>query len=539
MGSVGLAPNMKKQSLRSSQTAGLYARAQATGTVAYFCLEYAIEDKLPIYAGGLGILAGDLILEAGKLGLDFTGIGLFYNHGFSENQPLDPATAGFKLEPIIIPVEVGNGEIGVKVWSKSYGPARDASQSDAGGTAKLFLLDAGEVTKYLYGPNLETMLKQQLVLGIGGVRLLRKLNIQPTVHHLNEGHTAMAILELARENNWDFVKVGQKIVATKHTIFTGAGLHLTRDQFRPSLELFIKKYGLDFDDLFSRGTHEKHPDVFATTNFLLKVAHKKSGVSHLHTVMEKTVHPNSELIPITNGINISHWDKIGNTADIDRLWQAHLRNKSDSINLINSVNSLSRDVLTIVWARRLVSYKRPDLLFSDITRLKRIVTNPKFPVKFVIAGKTLPTDETGAQLADKIETLIRQAGLEKNISFATDYSLPLAKKLVAQADVWLNTPIPGQEACGTSGMKAGLNGALMLSTNDGWMAEVNWDHLGWILPEENIAEKLYSTIEKEIAPMYYTNQTDWQQRALRTRSLILDYFNTKRVLEEYQAKLYV
>lgn len=486
MGTIALGPQAKPRT--------------ASNTVAYFCLEYAIEDNLPIYAGGLGVLAGDLVLEAGRQGLGFVAIGLFYSHGFGEEQALDPTKGGFILEPVTVAVEVGSEEVTVKVWSKKYG------------SATIFLLDAGGMTKYLYGPDQAAMFKQQIILGVGGVRLLHKLNLEPLVYHLNEGHTTMAIIELARENNWDYPKVGQSVVATKHTIFTGAGLHLKMEELYSGLKLYAERYNFDVSRLFALGTHPKHPGSFSTTNFLLKFTHRQSGVSHLHTVMEKTVHPESTLIPITNGVNITHWDQFAS--------RQH------------------NQVLTIIWARRFASYKRPDLLFSDLNRLKRIVNQQQYPVRFVVAGKTNPTDQSGKELEDKIKTLITSAGLEQQITLITDYSLPVAKKLVASADVWLNTPISGQEACGTSGMKAGLNGALMLSTNDGWMAEVNWAGLGWILPEENITEVLYRSLETEIAPMYYTNQKEWQSRSLRTRSLILDYFNTKRVLEDYQTKLY-
>lgn len=467
----------------------------------YLCLEYATEDNLPIYAGGLGVLAGDLILEAGREGLDFVALGLFYSCGFGGEKESDPRESGFILEPITVPVEAGSEEITARVWSKKYG------------TARLFLLDAGNLTKFLYGPDQETMLKQQLVLGIGGVRLLQKLGINPRVYHLNEGHTALTILELAKGQTEAISQVCSRVVATKHTIFTGAGLHLTRGQLRSALALYIKRYNLDFDNFFALGTHPSHPEIFSTTNFLLKNAWRQNGVSHLHVVMEKTVHPNSRLIPITNGINLSRWDQFP--------------------------SRLKNDILTIVWARRFASYKRPELLFSDISHLKKIATSSRYPVKFIVAGKTNPTDQAGRELEDKIETLVKGAGLEDKITLVADYSLPLAKKLVAGADVWLNTPVPGQEACGTSGMKAGLNGALMLSTNDGWMAEVNWDGLGWILPGENTAEALYKTIETEIAPMYYGSPSQWHERSIRTRSLILDYFNTKRVLEDYESKLYV
>lgn len=461
-------------------------------TVAYFCSEFGIEDNLPIYAGGLGVLAGDLLLEAGREGLDFVGVGLLYSHGFYENHQLDPRASGFTLEPMTISVEIGKEEVAVQVWSKTYGSAR------------LFLLDAGEITKNLYDADPMVMHKQQMVLGIGGVRLLRKKNINPRIYHLNEGHTAMAILELAGQEN--------KIVATKHTIFSGAGLHLTPLQMQTNMELYLKKYQINFDGFFSQGEHTTHPGIFATTNFLLKQARKQNGVSILHVEMEKKAHPASKLIAITNGINISRWDQFA--------------------------QKTKNDCLTVVWARRFAPYKRPELIFTDVERLKMIVKHPQMPVKFIITGRANPTDQSSLELEDKIRTQIINAGLEKNIFFSNDYDLISAKKLVATADVWLNTPIPGQEACGTSGMKAGLNGALLLSTNDGWMQEVDWYGLGWVLDSESTAEDFYHKMESDVVPLYYNDPAAWHERSLRTRSLVLDYFNTKRVLEDYEEKLY-
>ncbi|MDO8514960.1 MAG: alpha-glucan family phosphorylase [bacterium] len=454
-------------------------------SIAFICAEFGIEESLPIYAGGLGILAGDFVLEAGKQGLDFNAVGLFYN-----GQSPSPETAGFELL---------NYED--KVWHKKYG------------TANLYLIDGGEITKQLYGPDDIAMLKQQILLGFGAVKLFKLLNLHPYVWHLNEGHTALTALALSP---------GENIVATKHTILPGAGLHLEWEKIKPFLDVT--------DEFMSQASYKNNPKYFSTTAYLLHRAVRANAVSTTHADFERSVHPDSKLFPITNGVSVDRWlspnSKIINKKNLFD----HLKDKYGL--------SLNPDVLTIVWARRLATYKRPHLLFEDLSRLSGIVNSPTHPVQIIMAGKASASDMEGQGVAGKIMDACERPEIKNKVVFIPDYDIPLAKLLVAGADVCLNTPLPGQEACGTSGMKAGLNGALMLSTADGWMAELDWSNIGWILFEHGIVENLYNLIETLIAPLYYDNKPEWATRMQKTRDIVLKNYTTRRMVKEYLEKLY-
>ncbi|MEK7565836.1 MAG: alpha-glucan family phosphorylase [Patescibacteria group bacterium] len=455
-------------------------------TIAYFCCEYAVEDSLPqLYAGGLGVLAGDLVLE-GREDMVFMGLGYGPKEKLKE--------AGF-LEMR----DMGD----LWVLGKKYG-----------GTTLFLLKDKGRVCEEIYGPDKETMIKQQMLLGMGGVRVLGELGIRPDVYHLNEGHTAFTIIGLISQ-------IGQigKIVATKHTIFSGAGLRLTKEEFQ-------KYLGAEYEKFFEMGTHPSHPNEFSTTNFLLKTAQKASAVSQLHAKYEKIAHPESRLIPITNGISVARWDQGEN----------HQENKIRLIRKIGEMGGdLDENILTVVWARRLVEYKRPLLIFDQFDQLDQLVNNEKYPVQIIIAGKVNPLDEAGSKIAEELKRFASMPQFKTRIIFWGSYDLEKTKLLTAGADVWLNTPMVGREACGTSGMKAGLNGALQVSTNDGWFAESGLD---WVLDEGQTAESFYNLMEKEIVPMFYENKDGWAEKMRKTREVVAARFTTKRMLEEYREKLY-
>ncbi|MEK7127803.1 MAG: alpha-glucan family phosphorylase [Patescibacteria group bacterium] len=456
-------------------------------SIAFICAEFGIEDSLPIYAGGLGILAGDFVIEAGKMGLDFNAVGLFYN-----GQSPSPDQAGYSLLPT---------PFDFKVWHKAYG------------SANLYLLDGGEITKQLYGPDDITMLKQQILLGFGAVKLLNFLNVKPAVWHLNEGHTALTALALPPD---------AKIVATKHTILPGAGLHLEWD--------VVKKYLTVDDDFISKASYKNNPKYFSTTAYLLRMAARANAVSTTHAEFERGVHPDSKLFPITDGVSVDRWLSPNSKAGNKKILFDHLKNKYGF--------SLNPDILTIIWARRLATYKRPHLLFEDLIRLGQIINNEKYPVQIIMAGKASQSDMEGQGVAGKIMDACERPEFKNKVVFVPDYDIPLAKLLTAGADVWLNTPLPGQEACGTSGMKSGLNGALMLSTADGWMAELDWSNIGWVLFEHGIVENLYNLIETLVTPLYYDNKTAWQSRMQKTREIVLNNYTAKRMVKDYLERLY-
>lgn len=512
-------------------------------TIAYVCLEYALEDNLPIYAGGLGVLAADLILEIPPQDLTLKGFGIFYSHGFhahNEEGRLNPKPFGWKLLPTNFSTQLGNEEVWFQVWEKQF------NQST------VYLIDTDisinkeelrNITKHLYGPDRDTMLKQQIILGFGLPKILKFLNISPDVFHLNEGHTAMTIFGLSDGKIENLEKTKSLCVGTKHTILTGGGLYIDKDSFNEKLAFLQNP-----DELFKLGTNTTHPDTFSTTNFLLRYTKAASAVSVAHAKAEKAIHEHSELIPITNGINKKRWQP-ENWGEVEKsddftIWETHQRNKEAMLEFLEKETGLrlSTNTLTVTWARRFVSYKRPDLLFKNVDELTKITK--LFPsVQFIIAGQTNPNDSEAQDIRSEIGRLLEEKALGGRICFLDNYNLEIAKFLVAGSDVWLNTPTPGVEASGTSGMKAGINGCLEFSTMDGWVSEVSWDNIGWILNEDKIAENLYRILETEIFPLYYqiddnNLSKEWIQRMRRTMILINEKYTTARVLKDYQEKLY-
>lgn len=510
--------------------------------IAFFCLEYAIEDNLPIYAGGLGVLAGDYLLEASSQKIPFYGLGLFYHQYLN-----DPSCCGFKPlicsdgKEVLIEIDIKNPPILAKVWAKRYN------------SACLFLFDTNipqnspedrEITNTLYDANLKNFLAQQLVLGIGGIKLLDYLDIEPAVYHLNEGHTSFAILGLlAKQKN--LLPPKKLIVSTKHTIFSGAGVYINKENFYNLLNYFCNRYHLDIEKLFVSGSAETHPNHFSTTKFLLTYSRRSNGVSKSHCFYESQLHPGSSLIPITNGINPKRWQipEFGEKYELsdEQIWSIHQKNKREMIKTIGS--DLNEEYLTIVWARRITSYKQPLLIFSDLDRLSKLVNNPNTPIQIIIAGRIKENDPDGIELENQINKFCSNPNLSKRVVFYPNYCIGVAKKLVAGADVWLSTPEIGKEACSTSGMKSGINGVLQFSTNDGWVTEVNWENIGWIIPENDVSNNLYKILETQIAPLYYQRNkknipTEWIKRMRKTRKIILEKYTTQRMLNNYFKKLY-
>lgn len=512
-------------------------------TIAYVCLEYALEDNLPIYAGGLGVLAGDLILDTPPEDFQLVGLGIFYSHGFHahhEGGHIDLLPFGWDLLKTNFSTRLGADEVWFQVWKKHFNKST------------VYLLDTNipinkeeyrNITKHLYGPSRETMFDQQIILGFGIPKILKFENISPDVYHLNEGHTATTIIALAQGKPENLAKVKQVCVGTKHTVLTGGGMYLKKPEFEEKLSFLEQR-----SDLFNLGTSSVHPEDFSTTKFLMRYTKISSAVSVAHAKAEKQLHPHSHLVPITNGINKARWQtsnlsNLSNLSDLS-IWEAHQKNKERMLEFLEKQTGtkLSLNTLTICWARRFVSYKRPDLLFKNIEELTKVTS--LFPsTQFVIAGQTNSKDSDAEDIKDQIRRILEEKTLGRRICFLDNYNLEIAKYLVSGSDVWLNTPTPGVEASGTSGMKAGINGALEFSTLDGWMTEVNWKGIGWILEENNISQNLFKILETEIFPLYYkVDQNglpgEWIQRMRQTMKIIEDNYTTRRVLQDYLEKLY-
>lgn len=462
-----------------------------TGIVAFFSLEYALDDRLP-FAGGLGVLAANYLLECGQAGFPLVCIGLAYS-GVEK--------LGFEKKD--------------NYYFKDFG------------AAKLFLLDGGEITRVPYGPDRSTVIRQQAFLGFAGVKLLKDLGLKPALYHLNEGHTAFAVLALMKNND------ATPVVATKHTVLSVSGLHLSREELKKTLDETWPEANLE--EIYALGSDELHPEFWSSNKFLLSHAVRANGVSAKHVETEREVHQSSQLINITNGINPDRWgSKIDvNLADSD-LWAAHEENRKKLVEFINQETGARLDpkTLTVVWARRLAEYKQPELIISDLDKLAQI------PAQFIVAGAASPNDPFQQSLAERLGAAALNTKLAGRFVYFPHYNLEISRILVAGADVWLNTPMAGKEACGTSGMKAGLNGALLLSTPDGWVCEEDWSHGGgWILGD------VYDLLKNSLVPLF--SQRDeaglpksWLIHMRLMMNLIRTKYTTARMLEDYKTKLY-
>lgn len=533
--------------------------------IAFFSAEYAIENNLPIYAGGLGVLSGDMVLEAGSEGVPLVAFGTMYAYGFDtageRNGRLDPLAAGFELlkgasgDTLTASVVCNDRVVLVQGWQKTYGSAR------------IILLDTDnpnnspddrQFTHQLYDKNFITELCQEWIVALAAVEFLRLLDIEPSVYHINEGHMAFVIAGLMLEYLKNHPKATltqaqaatrEHVVATKHTILSGAGLFIDRLVFRSITGAALRN--LDFETFFKLGATESKPEHFSTTKFMLDHARAVNGVSQLHVAREKVAHPGSRLIAVTNGVHRDRWlaqtyhDQDPLELDDNELWKRHSGNRGSMVAMINDSlgSQLDPNILTVVWARRIAVYKRPALLFNSLSRLEALVTSADRPIQFILAGKANSGDDEAKRILEEILKYCKMPKLDGRVVYLPGYSVPTTRQLVAGADLWLNTPIRGQEACGTSGMKASLNGALQLSTSDGWIDEVSEDYIGWKLPEKGIEAGIYDYLEQKVAPLFYKrNQdnlpTDWIKQMRQTMELIDRRFTAKRMLANYMAKMY-
>ena len=532
-----------------------------TPPIAFFCAEYAITLDESMYAGGLGVLAGDFLLEASDQTMPLIALGLKYTKTKTAENGFelltDPAGA-----PIVVEVPMGwkndVKKIFLQAWVKSFGEK-----------VFLILLDPDfsrnapedRVLGDLYDQNNATRLKQEIYLGLGGFRLLKALAIEPRKYHLNEGNMAFAALAVlaegfpAPQQNFDklFELVRSKVVSTKHTILS-VGTKVSATELWNMIGAYCETYGIGKDLLLSIGSYQNDQTVFANTHFLLNLSGKANGVSVIHTVFERQKYPESRLIAITNGVYVPRWQSAkwrseGQVADLpaEKIWKIKDELRRDLVEVVNKISGakLSPDVCTLVWTRRFVMYKRPLTLFTDMLRLKKIILDASKPLQIIISGKIAGTDAESLQMMKKVRDAALDPMFEGKIIFVPDYSLEMAQKFVMGSDVWLNTPERGVEACGTSGMKAGLNGALMASVSDGWMDEVNWRDIGWILSDDDqdLALSLYEALERHILPEFYTRNPEgvplsWVNRMRATINLVSKDFSATKMLQEYNKKLY-
>lgn len=501
--------------------------------IAYFCAEYALNPDLPIYAGGLGILAGDYFREASDQKFPMVGVGLFYD--FQNQFKLD-SVLDDQGHPLLVEVPIQDKQVKVQVFVFMVGQnpvyllntnLSDNSPADQQITAKLYIDDK------------ETRLKQELILGIGGFKVLEALHIHPSLYHLNEGHSAFLALELIRyemqhrqitfEEALTVVK--DLIVFTNHTLVVAGREVYSNDLVALMLTAYGENLGVPVSEIIKLGLVQESSS-FSMTIFSLRLAGKINAVSKLHSRKASEIWSDHPMIAITNGIHIGTWDIVKNL-------NQHSLCKQNLLRYIQSETGISwqPDQLLLGWARRFVEYKRPLAIFDDLDRYLEIAQNSRFPVKIVFSGELPADSERGNQLHQKLAELIKNR-IGDYAVYLPHYDMNLAKLLVAGCDVWLNTPIVGFEACGTSGMKAALNGVLPLSTKDGWVDEIDLKDIGWVLDTDHLSDNLLDILEQQIVPLYYQQFEDWRSHMKRARELILKDFSTTRMLREYRQKLY-
>ncbi len=536
--------------------------------VAYFCAEYAmINDDQRRYAGGLGVLAGDMVREAADLGFPLVAVGLYYRQGYIcpsrqvGGQPAQvclttpPRHAGF--EPVRdkdgkrlhLSVPIQDRDIKVRTWVMKIG------------NVPLYVLDTNceenspadrTITDRLYADDRETRLKQEIVLGIGGLRLLEALDLHPSVYHLNEGHSAMLALELIRhemeERHIGFDEAKQfakrRIVLTNHTLVPAGNEVFSYDLAAMLLQRYAAQLNVPVNELVKLGLVQQSRE-FSMSMLAFRMSAIINAVSRLHARKAKEIWPDYPMVAVTNGVHVPTWDRIGEATAKGEFWKSHQQCKRELLDYIKQTTGRqwSPDELLVGWARRFVRYKRPLAPFEDAGRLGGMARNPGRPFHLVYSGFPHPGDGDGAWLRDEV---VRQADGEFSdvAVYLPEYDLKLAQLMVSGCDVWLNTPVVGFEACGTSGMKAALNGVLPLSTKDGWVDEADLTACGWPLNSERVSADFLDRLERDILPLYYSRGTNgvpevWEEYMRGARNMVLGRFTATRMFREYVETLYL
>ncbi|MBL0311299.1 MAG: alpha-glucan family phosphorylase [Holophagaceae bacterium] len=607
-----------------------HAGAMRSRPVAYFCMEFGIHESLPIYSGGLGILAGDHLKAASDLGVPMVGVGLLYRQGYTSQvldrqlwqqdvvEPFDISDLPLVQmtdthgEPIQVAVELPGRQVFASVMEVKVGRVR------------LILLDTRvkpnspedvALAARLYGGDQRTRIEQELLLGVGGTRALRALGISASVFHLNEGHSAFALLERARyriqEDGMDPHKALQEVASTSvfttHTPVDAGHDRFPADLAAEHLRPLAESMNLPLEEVMGLGrvNPNDHGSPFLPTVLVLKLSRRANGVSALHGVVSRKMWNQlwpgpEEAVPIghvTNGVHLPTWL----ATEMNHLYEAHLGvgyqsslTRPETWAEIQDVSSseiwetkqvlkarmlryirkratdmreriglpeinpapLDPEALTIGFARRFVPYKRPDLLFSDLDRLNRLVNHPGRPVNLIFAGRAHPADNAGKGLIQKVVQIMEDPRFRHRILFVENYNIHVGRILYQGIDAWLNNPQRPLEACGTSGMKVVLNGGLHISVRDGWWAEA-YDgengfaigtgeiHSDQAIQDKRDAEELFRLLEDEVVPMYYENRNSagvprcWVDQVKHSIRTLAWRFNADRMVQDYVQHLYL
>ncbi len=559
--------------------------------IAYFSMEIGLRKEIPTYSGGLGVLAGDTIKSAADLKLPLIAVTLLSRKGFFEQ---DITPEGRQVEypsewnpsdymevlPEKVAVEIEGREVFVRAWLYIV-------ESIIGGRVPVLFLDTDmeenspedrTITDYLYGGDRLYRIKQEIVLGIGGVRMLSTLGFEIKKYHMNEGHSAFLTLELLRRYRrsieevwdeklvWDTEKVRDMCVFTTHTPVEAGHDRFSHDLVARCLGDFIP-----LDVLKELGGEE---DNINMTLLALNLSDYVNGVAKKHRDVSRVMFPGYEIHAITNGVHSFTWTSESFKRLFDRyfpgwanepellvrvekiaheeIWQAHMEAKRHLIDYVNETTGtgMNYDTLTIGFARRATAYKRGDLLFRDIERLKKIAGGK---VQIIYAGKAHPQDEPGKKTIERIFSYIGQLRDSIKIAYLKNYNMEIAFKMVSGVDVWLNTPLRPLEASGTSGMKAAHNGVLNFSVLDGWWIEGYIEgYTGWsigpapseLTPDEETADRrdsedLYNKLEQEIIPLYYGDRDGWIRMMQHAIGKIAYYFNSHRMMRRYVTEGYL
>ena len=602
--------------------------------VAYFSMEFMLSEALPIYSGGLGNVAGDQLKAASDLGVPVVGVGLLYEQGYFR-QLIDKDGAQQALYPYndpgqlpITPLRHPNGEwLRLEIALPGYSIWLRAWQVQVG-RVKLYLLDSNDaanfpahrgITSELYGGGPELRLVQELLLGIGGWRLLQALGIEPEVCHLNEGHAAFAVLERARsfmEQTGQPFEVALAATRVGNLFTTHTAVAAGFDRFAPALiEQYLggyaqQKLGINLHDFLALGRQNPNDpsESFNMAYLAIRGSGAVNGVSRLHGKVSRHLfeslfpHWPEDEVPVghvTNGVHMPTWDSasaddlwtgacgkgrwLGTTENLEQdirrvsnasLWQfrtaaskslveyarqrlsRQLAASGASPEAVDDAKHLfDPNTLTLGFARRFATYKRPNLLLHDPERLLRLLSNSQHPVQLIIAGKAHPADEAGKALIQEWIHFIRRPETRPHVIFLSDYDMLLTEHLVQGVDVWINTPRRPWEACGTSGMKVLVNGGINLSELDGWWAEAYTPEVGWALGDGQEhgddlawdaaeAVTLYERLEREVIPEFYTRDgsgipTAWVKRMRESMARLTPRFSAHRAVREYTEQHYL
>ena len=607
-------------------------RPDSDKLIAYFSAEYGLTECLPVYSGGLGVLSGDHMKSASDLDVPLVGVALLYQLGYfrqylnpdgwQQERYLENDFYSLPVQPALdangeqhtVTVQLPTGPVVIRVWLMAVGRV-NMLFLDTNTPANTRPEDRG-ITSQLYGGDNDTRIRQEIVLGIGGMRALEALGLKPTVFHMNEGHSAFLALERIRlfikQQNLSFEEALEATrvnnVFTTHTPVP-AGI----DLFDPGLvyhyfNQFCRDAGIDFDHFMALGRRNASDtsEPLSMAILALNASAYRNAVSRLHReVSQEMWHSLWPTLPvwetpitsITNGVHMPSWLN-GDLADLydqylepdwrsrwddlemwkqirdipneellevhrrrkrrliafirDRQTASAFRRKAAATELRYSAEVLDPHALTIGFARRFATYKRATLLFRDVDRLKKILCDRERPVQIIIAGKAHPKDQPGKSFIREIVQLSRDPDLWKHIVFVEDYDMKVARELVQGVDLWLNNPRRGEEACGTSGMKAAMNGVLNLSILDGWFDEGYEMSGGWAIGDREPysedqdaihASNIYYLLEREIVPLFYAPaesglSSDWMRRMKDSMMNLTPRFDARRMVNEYDQQLY-